>query len=251
MSDGHPVIQLWSAHNPRSGYPAGVEPVPEPIPGLAFFPGGWGLWGAKPNLALPPMPIGGIMVLGHDFHSRSGYEKSLSLGGEPLTLPTWRNLLTVLRAAAIPPKICFFTNLYMGLRSGDATTGVFPGASDPTFRRYCQDFLLTQLDVQRPRLIITLGVQVPPVVAELSDQLAPWMARPSIRHIDNVGSLRTGVEFRGLRGFSTVVAALLHPSLRQASLRHRRYQTLVGGDAELALLRDAITESRVLAANER
>jgi hypothetical protein len=244
MSNKHPAIQLWSAHHPQNGYPDGVEPVPEPIPGLAFFPGGWGLWGAKPNVALPPMPVGGIMVLGHDFHSRSGYDESFRLGGERMTLPTWRNLLALLDEAGIPRDTCFFTNLYMGLRTGNQTTGIFPGASDLQFRRHCQDFLLVQLGIQRPRLVITLGIQVPPVVGELSDQLAPWATKAGIRHIDRVGALRTGVEFRALSGFSTTVVALLHPSLRHASLRHRHYGDLVGADAELALLRDALVESR-------
>lgn len=246
MSDKHPAVRLWSAHHPQHGYPDGVEPVPTPIAGVAFFPGGWGLWDAKPNAALPPMPIGRVMILGHDFHSRRGYDESFRRGGERLTLPTWRNLLAVLDDASIPRESCFFTNLYMGLRSGDQTTGVFPGASDGRFRRHCQDFLLEQMKSQRPRLVVTLGIQVPPVVAELSDQLAPWATGRGVRHIDTVGALRRGVVFRGLHDFSTTVVSLLHPSLRQASLHHRRYHGLEGGDAERALLRDALTESHAL-----
>lgn len=249
MPDSHPAVELWSAHHPAHGYPSGVEAVPEPIPGLAFFPGGWGLFGAKRDAPLPPMPTGGIMVLGHDFHSRRGYDESMRLGGERLTLPTWRSLLSVLEASNIPPETCFFTNLYMGLRCGEKTTGVFPGASDVAFRRHCQDFFVRQLAVQRPRLVLTLGVQVPPVIAGLSGQLAPWGEARGIKHIDRVGALRTDVAFAGLDGFTTTVAALLHPSLRSASLRHRRYVeqsgvVRVGNEAELALLRDALATAR-------
>jgi uracil-DNA glycosylase len=183
------------------------------------------------------------MVLGHDFHSRSGYDESFRRGGERLTLPTWRTLLAVLYDADISPESCFFTNLYMGLRSGDKTTGVFPGASDERFRRHCQDFLLTQLRVQRPRLVITLGMQVPPVIAELSDQLTPWVTERGIRKIDDAGALRTNVTFRQLPDFITTVVALLHPSLRHASLRHRTYRGLRELEAERALLRDAVVES--------
>jgi hypothetical protein len=248
MPNAHSAVELWSSHQPAPGYPKGVEAVPEPIPGLAFFPGGSGLFGAERDAPLPPMPIGGIMILGHDFHSRAGYDESLRLGGERLTLPTWRTLLKVLSDAAIAPENCFFTNMYMGLRSGEKTTGVFPGASDLEFRRHCQNFLLKQITVQRPRLILTLGVQVPPVVAELSEQLAPWRGQPGIKRIDRVGALRTGVVFDGLIDYSTTVAALLHPSLRSASLRHRRYSDRggvghVAGNAELALLLDAVEAS--------
>jgi hypothetical protein len=242
----HPVARLWSTHHPQHGYPAGVEPVPEPISGLAFFPGGWGLWGTHADSAMPAMPIGGVMVLGHDFHSRAGYEESFRRGGERLTLPTWRNLLAVLSDADIPPESCFFTNLYMGLRSGNKTTGIFPGAPDDRFRRHCQNFLLQQLSVQRPRLVITLGMQVPPVIAELSDQLTPWMTERGIHKIDDAGALRTNVIFRQLPDFTTTVVALLHPSLRHASLRHRTYHALRGAEAERALLRDAVVESAPL-----
>lgn len=156
---------------------------------------------------------------------------------------TWPNLLTVLKETDIPPERCLFTNLYMGLRSGDKTTGAFPAASDAQFRRHGQEFLLKQLSVQSPRLVVTLGMQVSPVIAEMSDQLTPWVTRRGIREIDKGGAFRAHVTFRDLPGFSTTVVALLHPSLRHASLRHRRYNGLVGADAERALRRDAVVES--------
>lgn len=143
------------------------------------------------------MPGGGVMVLGHDFHSRTRYDKSFALGGEPRNVPTWRNLLELLGAAGVEPKNCFFTNLYMGLRSGRRTTGVFPGASDAQFRRHRQDFFLSQLSVQRPRLVITLGIHVPPVIGDLSDQLEPWVDKRGIKHLDAVGARKTSVQFRG------------------------------------------------------
>lgn len=248
MSRTHPALDLWSKHHPPGGYPNGVERVPKPIARLAFFPGGLGLWGADLPTILPPMPVGGVMILGHDFHSRAGYDASVRLGGERLTLPTWRNLLALLDNAEIPRERCFFTNLYMGLRSGDKTTGVFPGASDAAFCRHCLDFLVTQLETQRPRLVVTLGIQVPPVVAKLSDQLAPWLGTPGIRRLDAVGALQTPVAIRDIPNFQTTMVALLHPSLRHASLRHRRYKNLVGGEAELALLRDARLASHALSA---
>ncbi len=137
----HPAEALWARHHPPAGYPAGVIAVPEPISGLAFFPGGFGLWGMAAQRPLPPLPAGGVMVLGHDFHSEAGYQASRRSGGERLTLPTWRNLLKVLNAAGIAPEQCFFTNLYMGLRAGDTTTGSFPGATDSVFVEHCRAFL--------------------------------------------------------------------------------------------------------------
>jgi hypothetical protein len=64
----HPVDRLFQALCEVEPYPPGVCPIPRRIVGPAFFPGGAGLWEAEPGSdSLPPMPIHGIMVLGHDF----------------------------------------------------------------------------------------------------------------------------------------------------------------------------------------
>jgi uracil-DNA glycosylase len=240
----NPAEALWARHHPLAGYPKGVVAVPEPIRGLAFFPGGFGLWGSVASQPLAPFPRAGVMILGHDFHSEAGYQKSRRLGGEPLTLPTWRNLVALLAAASIAPERCFFTNLYMGLRDGRKTTGRFPGASNPDFVQHCKSFLLEQLRTQVPALIVTLGTQVPPVLGALSPELAHWTAGTGLKHLDGVGPVQKDVHFRGVDGFETTVVALIHPSMRHASLRHRRYKEaagneLVGAEAELAMLRNA------------
>ena len=45
--------------------------MPEKTRGTTFFPGG--LWSPDPEKGLPPMPVGGVMVLGRDFYSEAGY----------------------------------------------------------------------------------------------------------------------------------------------------------------------------------
>lgn len=236
----HPVESLWARHHPPGEYPDGVVPVPEPIAGLAFFPGGFGLWGTARERPLPPLPTGGVMVIGQDFHSEAGYWASQRAGGERLTLPTWRNLLKVLEAARLAPERCFFTNLYMGLRAGTATTGSFPGAIDPAFVKHCEAFLVEQLAAQQPALVLSLGIHVPPALGRLSSELEPWARGNGLRHLDTVGPIRSGVTFRGIDGYRTTAVALVHPSLRHASVRHRHYNGITGADAELAMLRDGM-----------
>ena len=249
LASMHPAEALWAHHHPPAGYPAGVVAVPVPISGLAFFPGGFGLWGATAGRPLPPLPLGGVMVLGHDFHSEAGYQASRRAGGERLTLPTWSNLLKVLAATGIPAERCFFTNLYMGLRAGTETTGPFPGVTDQLFVAHCRTFLIEQLRVQRPALVLSLGVHVPPVLGALSPELRSWAEGKGLRHLDAVGPVRVEVTFPGLEGYRTTVVALIHPSLRHASLRHRRYGSVVGADAELAMLRDGMTAAGMAVMN--
>jgi len=235
----NPAIDLWQHHAPPFGYPDGVVRVPTPIPGTAFFPGGFGLWDAAASKPLPAFPTGGVMVLGHDFHSESGYHQSLSRGRESESQPTWRNLLAVLSDAGIPPQRCFFTNFYMGLRVGTATTGPFPGARNHEFRAYCRSFFLEQIRVQQPNLVLTLGIHAPHAVASLSPRLAGWAAAPGLKRLDAAGPVQRAVEFDGAPGIKPTVVALTHPSLRHAAVRHRTYAGLTGADAELAMLQDA------------
>lgn len=144
----HPAYALWRRHSRLGAYPDGCLAVPSPIAWTAFFPGGFGLWNPSPSESLPPWPRGRVMVLGHDFHSEVGYREALLRGHEDPSNPTWREPVKMLTAAQIPLTSCFFTNFYMGLRRGTATTGKFPGSRDASFVATCRLFLQGQLDAQ-------------------------------------------------------------------------------------------------------
>ena len=213
--------------------------VPAAIRGRSFFPGGYGLWGDSPDRPIPEFPVGGVMVVGQDFHSEEGYWASVKRGGESETQPTWRVLVSVLKGARIPFERCFFTNYYMGLRVGKGTTGVFPGAKNPEFVSHCKKFLLQQIGTQRPRLILTLGAQTPPGIAFLSEDLKDWGRGRGFKHLDKVGPVQRDVRFPGAPDVVATVVALTHPCFRHASIRYRRYLDSIGDEAEMAMLRDA------------
>jgi hypothetical protein len=180
------------------------------------------------------------MVLGHDFHSESGYRRSLELGAEPLTQPTWRNLLALLRGAGVSLEECFFTNFFVGLREGEGATGRFPGADSPDFVAHCERFFLEQVAAQRPRLLVTLGRFVPWFIAGTSEQLSAWRTGLGLKHVDAAGPVCNGVRFAAIPGFTTTAVALTHPSLRAAGVRHRLYRGSRGADAESLMLSDAL-----------
>jgi len=243
----HPAESLWQSHHPPFDLPPGVLPVPTPIPGIAFFPGGFGLWRPDITQPLPPFPIGGVMILGHDFHSETGYRESLARTRESESQATWRQLLKLLAQVGVDPIDCFFTNVYLGLRAGSGTTGPFPGATDSRFVAYCLAFLRKQLAEQQPRLILTLGVNVPPLIGQLAPQLAPWTECRHLKHLDAVGPVQFDVRFTDSTTHSATVVALTHPSLRDGGVRHRRYRDRSGHLAELQMLADALAHAGTIA----
>lgn len=243
----HPIEDLFRHLAPDvEPYPEGVVRPDGHIPGTAFFPGGSGLW--MPNgLTRPPMPTGGVMVLGHDFHSETGFKASLAQGTEFPERPangyrvpaTWIALRRLLDEARVPLERCFFTNAYMGLREGHGNTGPFPGARDPAFVARCRRFFLRQLDAQQPAVILSLGIWVPRFLAPLSSQLDQWSRAKRMKDLDDAGPIVHNVSFSGSR-LSCTVAALTHPSLRGPNVRRRRYDGATGHEAEIALLIEAM-----------
>jgi hypothetical protein len=74
----HPVERLFALLATFGPYPKGVVQMNGRIGGTAFFPGGAGLWNTRPGEPLPPMPMGGVMVLGHSFDCETSFIASLA-----------------------------------------------------------------------------------------------------------------------------------------------------------------------------
>jgi hypothetical protein len=249
MGVRHPLLLLRGEMPVPTNAVPGVVPQRSIIPGTAFFPGGWGIWGTAQGTPVPPMPFGGVMVVGQDFDSEHGLKRSVTAGYEVRVdqngsydasrSPTWRALLPLLAAVEIQPADCFFTNAYMGIRSGAKSTGQFPGSRSEEYRLACQNFFLQQLAAQRPKLVVTLGRWVPPFLADLSPELASWRDAQGFADLDAAGPVRGSVVFRGQRDECCVVA-LTHPSYRRANVWRRKYNGLTAENAEVAMLRDGL-----------
>jgi uracil-DNA glycosylase len=241
----HPVNYLFQKSKICRPYPPGVKEIGEILRGTAFFPGASGLWSTEPGKPLPPMPIGGVMVLGHNFDTEAGFNRTRasSTESEVSSSTTWRNLLPLPDEIAIPKGACFFTNAYMGLIVGPSAEGKFPGAHYPGFVKRWQEFLAEQIKAIQPKLILTLGQWVPPFLADLSPDLRFWRApigsQKKLQTLDSANrSLIYPVRFPSIAE-PTVVLALTHPSRYHANVVRRRSGDLKGADAEKALLREA------------
>lgn len=224
-------------------YPPGVSEPPTQIVGTSFFPGGHGIWESQTGRT--NFPYGGVMVLGHDFHNETGYQQAIAKWRENLQSPTWRVLIKLLGETGVPLPMCFFTNFFMGLRRGKAVTGPFPGANDLEFVSRCRLFLLHQLALQKPRLVLVLGNHVPMLISPLASALEPWGRYTGFKARDGANvSLVTQVHFQVIQPFPCSIVSMLHPSMRHANIRSRTWTTpqgreFFGNSAEVAMIKYA------------
>lgn len=221
-----------------SPYPPSVLPVKELVKGTAFFPGGFGLWSENNDGSFDDFPFGGVMILGHDYGSKESHDLARKRGDE-LDCATWRNLMSLLNEAKIPLSQCFFTNVYMGLRKGCRNTGKFPGSSDQAFVDRCQSLLSNQIRLQHPRIILTLGIWVPRLLAPLSKELECWRSVRNFQDLDTVGALIRNCRFEGVAKPVQVVA-LTHPCMRGSNVKTRRFSSHRGHAAELAMIKKVV-----------
>ena len=106
--------------------------------------------------------------------------------------------------------------------------------------RRCRSFLDKQIEVQKPRLILTLGLEVPWFIEPLSSRLKAWRGYESFGDLDVAGPLISDVDFEGALEQPVTVVALVHPSQRRRNVWRRRYRGLSGEAAELSMLKDAL-----------
>jgi hypothetical protein len=236
----HPVEKLFGHLRALDPYPSSVMRIRQRVGGTGFFPGGSGLWDTIRSRPLPPMPIGGAMVLGHNLDSEETFARSVAQDGEDLNGATWRELIRLLPSVGVPLERCFFTNFFMGLVPGRMSTGPFPGARDPSFVAMCRAFLVEQLKAASPRLLIVMGMQTPRHLAALAPELRVWAPIRSFRDLDLSGTaLVPRARVQGVEAPFTAVV-ITHACLARSNRRHRRYRGLYGSSAEMELFRDAL-----------
>lgn len=231
-------IELLYQEVDKLEYPDSMIKTKGEIPGRAFFPGGKGTFDNSDQISDKS-----VMILGQDFDSEKGFKKSL-LQGEENTQKntTWRNLLFYLNEAGINPCNCFFTNVILGIRRGDNSTGKSPAFNDSNFIKSCQDFFLFQLALQQPKTILVLGLRVAEFLSATSTELNVWSKIENFTSIDNLSLQKIeNVSFKNNVTASLVL--LNHPSCRPWDLERRTYAGYKGKNAIIHLLRSTCNET--------
>lgn len=222
--------KLFEHINLVEPYPDLVTEVTTMIDITAFFPGGKGLWKEEESDVFPT-----ILILGQDFSTEKEYMRMMQNKVNDINGSTWRNLRELFKEANVSLIDCFFSNVFMGLRKTESMTGKFPGFKNEDFVSRNIEFLLFQINVIKPKLIITLGKYSAELVSKLSDDLNSWRNYRALRQPD-IG-LKKDIKING--NILTCVA-LEHPSMRRSNVKRRRYKNFVGNEAEVRMLKDAL-----------
>lgn len=239
-----------------------VEPVPPavrvpaPLTGVAFFPGGFGLWVPPKESDDESVLRRPVFVLLNNFGSE-GYWRSCnesSLRGEDVSAPgTWLGLRTRLRQWGISEHDCFFSNAYVGLLPGNPKSleENLPGMSDRRFQLECECALKKQLSVVRPRIVLAMGRPAIEMLGRIAESPSGWansnVDRLKFEQIDQLpggGLCRVALDDIGLQ---IRAAALTHPSHDNRRLRRALTggRWISGADAENAMVRHALIDDFV------
>ena len=243
MSAVHPSEQLRAELEQFTGYEcAGMTPIPTPLPGLGVFPGGHGLWSAKPGFPLPPLVRPTVMIVANDFFSLDGFRKLQQQPmGESKSDPFWKNLQQLLTDAGVPLDACFFTNAIMGLRLVGPVEGKSPGFADPHFRAQCARFLVRQVELIRPQVILTLGEFAPQVLADVAPRMLNLSRWNSFAEVDRKErNLFRDVAIGPAELLVKAVAIMMHPSCRPWNVRQRCFREHTGHIAQVELVKAAM-----------
>lgn len=215
-----------------------MEPAHLLLSGMAFFPIGRGLVAPR-DFTISDKPV---MVLGQDFGTVE-YVRRLDEEGrtEEVNSQTWRELRQLLPASGIPLEDCFFTNVYMGLRKAGNMVGVLPASKNVVYRAWCEGFFRLQLSIQRPRMIVVLGMEPARFVGRIFPEVGVWNARATFTQLQTNGQLaRTISAEHG----DVAVVVIPHPSFLHANQHRCKWHGISGRPALERMLTDVFSDAR-------
>lgn len=200
--------------------------------------------GSDPKTAKPAykLPKNGTLVLGHNFSNVKSYHKVVKHGGEMDRPGTWPVLISFLITCGISLEECFFTNAFMGLMETNSSVGTHEGHRDPNFREACKRVLAASIEMQQPRLILTLGPYARRFLGEVVEGLEAWRRDIPFWKFDEQRLSEDGLDLRWGSGHRMSAVSLVHPSAFPHLIlpsHRRRFGEFIGYEAEVELVKAA------------
>lgn len=223
--------------------------------GVGFFPGTKGVY-VGDGKKMKDIPVGGVMVLGHDWGTVNDYENCKKLDAENIVgNRTWDGMRKFFRNLEIDLSEIYFTNFFMGLREGASSVGEFPGEGYPAAKNKtayvdaCRKLVRMQIVTQKPKVLIVYGAHLPRLMSPLLENADAmgWNTFEGFKDMDKNGAplvSEVNFEFTGETHLTTVVS-LVHPCYRSRTVQHRSWNidqenVLHGDAAEKEMMREAM-----------
>lgn len=217
-------------------YPIKMKKILGEIKGIGFFPSAKGIFTPDNTISNKE-----IMVLGQDGEAELDFKQSINNGQENLNAPTWRNLINLLKESNNTLENCFFTSAIMGIRTGNKSSGKSPAFRYNNFITFCRNFFVKQLTLQKPKLIIVLGIDPLQVIFPLAKPLYKWERIKNFENLDkNKLQLLKNVTFEEIPNYKVNIVVITHPRERELNIKRRRFLTYQGNEAEVKLIQTAL-----------
>ena len=239
MNNANEIDILITHLNNINSYPETYKKVLCEIKGVGFFPGGKGLW----NSSETSISDKSIMILGNDFGGQKEFDSSVKNGHENINSLTWRNIEAIFTEYGIPREKCFLTNVIMGVRVNVSATAKSPALHYPLFLNDCKHFLIKQIELQKPKLIIVLGLQILTVISDISDNLSQLKNIKSFKTLDeNKLFAIEDCQINTIENYHTNIVIITHPTYRHLNIKHRNNNEYTGAEVEKEILKKYLSQ---------
>jgi uracil-DNA glycosylase len=202
---------LFERINNFDSYPAGVRRICGDEPGNLFFPGGSGILNTERGMISSKK----FMIAGYQFDTRLNYLKAHGLKKNRLKTSTaWANLLLLLVKGGIDPEHCFFTNAMLGALYEGEESNRSSAFARKVFREYCRSLFRMELEIQKPQVIVVLGLKAARSLSTLHPKLEGWKTLENYTIADQ-DNLIENVPLTG--SFASTFVLLTHPAGRRVN----------------------------------
>lgn len=240
----HPSVELFEKCKMIvTNYPEDiVNHVKNQIEPIAFFPGGHGLWKEDPKV-IPHFPFGGIMCVAEIFDHKDKldeiereYQETGASECYNVKNPFWRGIKDVYNSNVENLNDTFFTNAYMGVHIVEKKEFQKKVLKKYLYIEECQNFFIQQVQFQKPRGIVAIGVKVTNFLSNISPQLKCWAGKTINEFRDD--SIIPDVS---IGGHHAAVGFILNPVLRHLNDENKNYKGEKGLDADKLILRELLS----------
>lgn len=222
---------MFSMIRTSGPYPSGIRKISGEFTGNPFFPGSYGIFTDNGKISDKK-----VMITGYRFEPRTDFVRmsGVSRPREKTTL-AWRNLFYLLFLGGADPSGSFFTNAVPGMKEVTGAGAQPDPSSMLYFRKHSRELFQKQLDIQKPAVVLVLGIRAAKSLTWISPKLACWRVLKNYAEADRKGqSVIRDVPVA--EGATASFVLLVDPVRRRANVACRRFGNATGDEAEIEMI---------------